>query len=113
MKRTSIYSTEHAQLIDILREWRLEVGLSQSEVAKRLKRPQTYVSAIEVGRQSVTVFQLRDLCRVYGRTLAQFVAELEKRLETIDQRPRTVRPKRSDAGKAKRTPQTSRRADRS
>jgi transcriptional regulator with XRE-family HTH domain len=100
MKRTSIYSQEHQQIIDLLKELRLKAGLSQAEVAEQLDRPQTYVSVIEIGRRGVDLLQVKELSEIYGWTLAQFVREVEKRWS--GPRERSPRYKRSDAGKARR-----------
>jgi transcriptional regulator with XRE-family HTH domain len=100
MKRTSIYSQEHQQIIDLLKELRLKVGLSQAEVAEQLHRPQTYVSVIEIGRRGVDLLQVKELSEIYGWTLGQFVKEIEKRWAHPAQRPK--RQKRPDAGRPRK-----------
>lgn len=87
MKRASLYSPEHAALVELLRDLRLENGLSQTEAANALDRPQTYVSAVEVGQRGVDLLQVRELCAVYGTTLPKFAVELERRIQGRPYRP--------------------------
>lgn len=49
MKR-SIHTKEYAVFVERLRTARREAGLTQVEVAKKLKRPQSYVSNVESGQ---------------------------------------------------------------
>ncbi|GAB3029905.1 MULTISPECIES: helix-turn-helix transcriptional regulator [Oleiagrimonas] len=81
MKRASIHTPEHAELVTLLRDLRLEAGLSQAEVAASLGRPQTYVSAIEVGQRGVDLVQVRELGAIYGVTFTDFAERLEQRLK--------------------------------
>ncbi len=93
MKRASIYTAEHGALVSLLRELRLEAGLSQAEVATRLGRPQTYVSAVEVGERGLDLLQVRELAAVYGLEFPTFAAALEQRIST----PAVRKPRRKRA----------------
>jgi len=88
MKRTSIHSSEHAVLIGLLKELRLSADLSQAQVAERLGRPQTYVSAVEVGDRGLDLLQVRELAAVYGLDFPTFAKELEERIGSPAVRPR-------------------------
>ena len=87
MKRASLYSPEHAALVELLRDLRLENGLSQTEAANALDRPQTYVSAVEVGQRGIDLLQVREMCLLYGTTLPKFVIEFEERIKGRPYRP--------------------------
>ena len=87
MKASSVHSREHALLIEMIKTLRLDAGLTQSEVADLLKRPQTYVSAIEVGDRGATVFQLRELVIACGADFPEFIAELERRIKSKRKAP--------------------------
>ena len=91
MKTSSVHSREHGLLIEMLKALRLDAGLPQSEVAVLVKRPQTYVSAIEVGDRGVTVFQLRELVLACGGDFPEFIAELERRIRSKRKAPPTRR----------------------
>lgn len=94
MKRTSIHSHEHAILVALLKDLRLEAGLSQAQVAAHLKRPQTYVSAVEVGDRGLDLLQVRELAALYGVSFPVFAQAFEERVKAPPYRP----PRRRRAG---------------
>lgn len=47
----SIHTKEYAYFVERLRKARLEAGLTQTQVAKKLKRPQSHVSNVESGQR--------------------------------------------------------------
>ena len=67
------YRHRYAQFLGKLRQARLEAGLTQVEVARKLKRPQSFVSKIESGERRVDVVELSELARVYRRKLDFFL----------------------------------------
>lgn len=87
MKRASIHTAEHAALVGLLKDLRLEAGLSQAAVAAQLERPQTYVSAVEVGERGLDVFQVRELAALYGTSFPDFATALEARIAGKPYRP--------------------------
>jgi transcriptional regulator with XRE-family HTH domain len=72
MKKT-IYSTEHKILIERVREARKTAGLDQKTAAKLLKVSQSYVSKIEAGQRRIDIIQLKQLARVYKKSLNFFI----------------------------------------
>jgi ribosome-binding protein aMBF1 (putative translation factor) len=78
----SVHTTEYAALLELLREARRAAGISQVELAARLKKSQSFVSKIEVGETRVDVIQLRTILRAIGTNLREFVARLETRLDS-------------------------------
>jgi transcriptional regulator with XRE-family HTH domain len=101
MKRKGIHSPEHRELVTQLSDYRHEHDMTQTEVAKALGRPQTYVSAIEVGRRGVDLLQVRELCAVYGVSFLEFAEQYEKRLKaaTSQQRPPKLSARQRSASK--------------
>jgi DNA-binding XRE family transcriptional regulator len=65
------------RLIRRLRQARVECGLSQADVAKRLARSQSYVSKCETGQLRLDVVQIRQFARLYGRKMSFFIGEDE------------------------------------
>jgi transcriptional regulator with XRE-family HTH domain len=59
-----------------LRQARREAGLSQTEIAARLNRPQSYISRCESGARRIDVFELQEFARVYDKPLTFFVENL-------------------------------------
>jgi transcriptional regulator with XRE-family HTH domain len=76
--RRSIGTAEHKRLLALLRQIRLDAGLRQVDVAKRLKQPQAYVSRYETGERRLDLLELRAVCAAVGIKLKEFVKEFEK-----------------------------------
>lgn len=94
MKHASIHTAEHAELVLLLKDLRLKAGLSQVEVAEALDRPQTYVSAIEVGQRGIDLLQVRELCELYGLGFPKFAELFEARLKSKESTKRPPRRRR-------------------
>ena len=78
----SIYTREYAVVLRMIREARETSGITQEQLAKRLKQSQSFVSKIERGDRRIDIVQLRTLCKIYGRTLSEFVQRLEEELQS-------------------------------
>lgn len=74
----SIGTTEHKRLLALLRKIRLDAGLRQVDLAKRLRQPQSYVSKYESGERRLDLLELREVCRAVGIELGDFVRQFEK-----------------------------------
>jgi transcriptional regulator with XRE-family HTH domain len=64
---------EYERFLKAFRKAREDKGLTQEEVAKILKRPQSYVSKCESGERRVDVIELAEFAKVYGKPLNYFV----------------------------------------
>lgn len=64
---------EYASFVERLRKARAEAGLTQVEVAKKLKRPQSHISNVESGQQRVDVVELQAFAKIYGKEINYFV----------------------------------------
>ena len=95
MKRTSIHTPEYAALVALLRDLRLEAGLSQAEAAVKVDRPQTWLSALEVGGRGLDILHVRELVAVYGLDFPDFAERLEATIKAQPYRP--PRRRRADA----------------
>lgn len=60
-------------LAEKLREARVTSGLSQSEIAEQLHKPQSYISRCESGARRIDIFELQEFARVYCKPLAFFI----------------------------------------
>lgn len=69
----STHSTEYRAFLRLLRRARKEAGMTQQEVAKALRLPQSQVSRCESGERRVDVIELLAFARVYRRPLTDFV----------------------------------------
>ena len=61
-----------------LREARQRAGLTQAEVADKLRMPQSYVSKFEVGTRRLDLVELVDVCAVLGIEIQDLVAVVDK-----------------------------------
>lgn len=62
-------------LAEQLRVARGAAGLSQTEAAERLKKPQSYVSRCESGMRRIDIFELNEFAQLYGKPLKFFWGE--------------------------------------
>ena len=69
----TIRTREYADFVGKLRKARLEAGLRQIDVAKRLKRTQSYVSRVEVGEQRLDILELKKFADLYKKDLHYFI----------------------------------------
>jgi transcriptional regulator with XRE-family HTH domain len=76
-----IYIAQRNLMTGLLREVRLEAGLTQVELASRIKKEQAYVSRYESGQRRLDVLEVREICQAIGITLEKFVKRLEKALK--------------------------------
>jgi transcriptional regulator with XRE-family HTH domain len=68
----SAYPEEYRRFLKKLRDARLEAGLNQVDVAKRMKKPQSFVSKIETGERRIDPVELRHLAQFYGKPISYF-----------------------------------------
>ena len=71
--KDATYRHRYARFLGRLKQARVEAELTQVEVAKKLKRPQSFVSKIESGERRVDAVELSELARVYRRPLDFFL----------------------------------------
>ena len=69
----SIHTKEYAYFVERLRKARVEAGLTQVGVAKKLKRPQSHISNIESGQQRVDVIELQIFAKIYDKDIKYFL----------------------------------------
>ncbi len=71
--RKSIHTKEHAVFIERLKNARLDAGLSQAQVAKKIRSTQSYISKVESGDVRVDAIRLQRFAKVYGKDVAHFL----------------------------------------
>jgi transcriptional regulator with XRE-family HTH domain len=69
----SIHTKEYAYFVGRLQKARLEAGLTQVQVAKKLRRPQSHVSNVESGQQRVDIVELQRFAKLYGKDIGYFI----------------------------------------
>jgi len=68
-------------LLSLLRELRVQAGIRQVDMARALGKPQAFVSYYESGARRLDLLELRQICKILGVSLLDFVREFEKRLQ--------------------------------
>lgn len=54
----------------------MNAGLGQADIARRLSRPQSFVSKYEAGERRLDVIELREVCDALGIGLSALVRRL-------------------------------------
>lgn len=70
---SSIRTKEYQDFALKLRSARLEAGLTQVEAAKKLKRPQSYISKAEAGEQRLDIVEIKKFARLYKKDVRYFI----------------------------------------
>ncbi len=69
----SVYTKEYREIIEKLKQARFDAGLKQEDVARKLKKPQSYVSKIERGERRLDVTELKELVKLYKKDVTHFI----------------------------------------
>ena len=68
------YVREYRSFLQRLKQAREEAALTQTQVSKKLGRPQSFVSKCESGERRVDFVELQHLARIYKKPLSYFQA---------------------------------------
>jgi transcriptional regulator with XRE-family HTH domain len=77
----SIHSGQYRVFLRTLQQARRRAGLTQAELAARVKETQSFISKCERGERRIDVVELRAFCAAFGLPLKQFVAAFEQALQ--------------------------------
>jgi transcriptional regulator with XRE-family HTH domain len=72
----SLHSKEYKVLMALLRESRQKAGLTQQQVADRLKKPQSYVAKYEGGERRLDVIEFLAICKTLRTSPEKLIARL-------------------------------------
>lgn len=84
--RKTIHSPEYDTLLELLREARERVGMTQEQLAEGLKSTQSVVSKCERGERRLDAVELWRWCQVLGLSYGDFTARLDKKLSRFAKR---------------------------
>lgn len=70
----SVHSTRYKAMLAQLRRAREDAGLTQIDVAKALRKTQSFISKCERGERRIDPIDLADFARLYKRPFEFFVA---------------------------------------
>jgi len=71
--RKTITTKEYARFIERLKKARHEAGLRQIDVAKKLKRPQSYISRVESGEYRLDIIEVKRFAKIYKKDINYFI----------------------------------------
>jgi len=72
-----VAATLQSRLVRLLRQVRAERGLRQTDLARKLRRGQSFVSKYESGERRLDLPEIAAVCSAVGLTLSEFVRRLE------------------------------------
>jgi predicted transcriptional regulator len=71
------HTARYRELCGLLRAWRIGAGLSQRELAERLKKPPSFVHKCEVGGHRIDPIEFVDWCIACGVARAKAIKDVE------------------------------------
>jgi transcriptional regulator with XRE-family HTH domain len=74
----TIRSKRHKRLIELVLAERKQAGIRQVQLAKQLKRSQTWIARVESGQRRLDVIELIELAEAIGFDAPGMVAAVQK-----------------------------------
>lgn len=75
----TIYASEYAAMLVMLRNKRIDVGMTQAELAQKMGVSRLFIGRCERGDRRLDVIELLAFCSALGIEPQKFIAELQKR----------------------------------
>ena len=82
MSKKSRITLDRVRLAALLRDKRVSRGMNQSQLARGLGRPQSYISRYETGQTRLDLPELRLVCEALGMSLREIIVSFEESDET-------------------------------
>ena len=74
----SLHSADYQLFLRLLQEARRAAGLTQTQLAERLRSTQSFVSKCERGERRLDIAELRAWCKALKVPFATFASQLDK-----------------------------------
>lgn len=75
--KKSITSKEYHIFLDLLIQYREQAGLTQTQLAKRLQKTQSFVSKFERGERRIDVIEFLTICNALNVSPTTFLNSLQ------------------------------------
>jgi transcriptional regulator with XRE-family HTH domain len=75
----SVHSPEQAAFCELMTKARKKAGLTQQEVAKRLKKPQSFIAKYEGGERRIDVVEFLAITSAIGADPVKILRALKER----------------------------------
>ena len=72
----TIYKEAYRKSIALLKEKRIEKGVTQSQLAEKLGISQAVISKIETCERRLDIIELREICNVIGQPFTELTKEI-------------------------------------
>jgi transcriptional regulator with XRE-family HTH domain len=72
----SVHTASQAAFCALMIAARKRAGLTQQQLAKRLKRPQSFVAKYEGGERRIDVVEFTEICRAIGENPVKLIKSL-------------------------------------
>ena len=69
--KKSIYSEKQRKLCDFLKKARIEAGFTQTDLAKKIGKPQSFVAKYEGGERRLDVVELLEVTKLLGLSVKE------------------------------------------
>ncbi len=69
----NIYLEDYKKIINKLKQARLSSGLTQSEAAGKLNKPQSYISKSENGDRRIDITEIKKMAALYKKDVSFFI----------------------------------------
>ena len=69
----SVYTKDYKEIINRLKQARIDAGLSQQAVADKFNKPQSYISKIESGERRLDVAEMKKFAKIYKKAVDYFI----------------------------------------
>jgi transcriptional regulator with XRE-family HTH domain len=76
----TVHSPEHNAFCELMIAARKKAGLTQHDVAKRLKKPQSFVAKYEGGERRIDVVEFLTIVRAIGADPVRLMRALMRRM---------------------------------
>jgi transcriptional regulator with XRE-family HTH domain len=74
----SVFTKKYERFLSILTGLRKDKGLSQAQLAKKLKRPQSFVSKYERGERRLDVIEFLEVAKILEADPREIITRLMK-----------------------------------
>jgi transcriptional regulator with XRE-family HTH domain len=76
--RSRAYRARRDALQAFLRQARLDAGWTQQKLAKRLDRPQSFVSKYEAGERRLDIIEVQEICNILKVPVEKVLRALDR-----------------------------------
>ena len=80
--KKSLYKKENEIFVQTFTEFRNKSGLLQTDLARKLNVPQSFISKIETGQRRLDVIELREICKHLNTNIIDFCKAFERKIKS-------------------------------